>query len=81
MAASGRGATTMSTKLWSLVYDSGVVKELMEWQWAKTGVEYSQHVCRWEYRNGCLVPSRGSAVRNRKSAYRVSPRRVMPVAT
>jgi hypothetical protein len=76
MAVFGKAATTMSTKSWS--HD---VKELMELQWAKTGVEYPTCLCGWVYRNGCLVPVRGSAVRNRKSAYRVSPRRVMPVAT
>jgi hypothetical protein len=75
MAVFGKAATTMSTKSWS-----HEVKELMEWQWAKTGVEYSQHVCRWEYRNGCLVPSKGALLWNRKSAYRVGRRRVMPVA-
>jgi hypothetical protein len=76
MAAYGKAATTMSTKSWSLD-----VRELMEMQWAKTGVEYAHHVCRWEYRNGCLMPSKGKRVGNRKSAYGVEPGQVMPVAT
>lgn len=76
MAVFGKAATTTSTKSWS--HD---VKELMELQWAKTGVEYTQHACRWEYRNGCLVPSRGKLIRNRKSAYRVDLGWVIPIAT
>lgn len=40
--------------------ESGKLKELMELQWAKTGVEYTSNLAGWDFRNGCLCPLRGS---------------------
>lgn len=40
--------------------ESQKLKELMNLQWAKTGVEYTSNLAGWNFRNGCLCPFRGT---------------------